>query len=321
MNIRNIICGAILASTVVLGSPARAADIVIGVGPWATINATAHVLQQVIEQYFGLTVALQYGNNPTLFAGMDRGTIQIDPEVWLPDQGNLQHLYVDKKKTVVMDKHAVIGFQGICVDKAHAEKYHISTVFDLTNPKIATVFDVSGNGRGDMWIGVPGWESTNIERIRAKSYGYDQTMNLNQSDETVAYAALGNAIRTGKPWLGFCDSPHYIFAEFKNDIVVLKEPPYDESKWHVKQPSEDPSWLQDSSAPTAWPPVHLNLDYSKSLEKTHPELLPLVRNFALNTDVVSGFAYALVVQKQDPTAFAKDWVTKNKHLVMNWLSK
>ena len=321
MNIRQTMSGVILALATVLGSSARAEDIVIGVGPWPSINVTAHVLKQVIEQYLGLTVALQNGNNSTLFEGMDRGTIQIHPEVWLPNQENLHRRYVDEKKTVLMDEHAVEAFQGICVDKLHSEKYDIKTILDLTKPKVAAVFDRNGSGRGDMYIGVPGWESTNVERIRAKSYGYDQTMNLHDSDETIAYAALDIAIKTGKPWVGFCFSPHYIFALHKNDLVVLKEPTYDASKWKVKQPNEDPNWLKNSVASTAWPVVRLNLHYAKALEKTHPEILPLMRNFALDTDTVSAFTSALVIQKQDPTSFSKAWVATNKQRVLSWLAK
>ena len=68
------------------GPAANAADIVIGVGPWPSISATANVLKEVIEQNFGLDVELQNGNNPIIFEAMDRGTMEIHPEVWLPNQ-------------------------------------------------------------------------------------------------------------------------------------------------------------------------------------------------------------------------------------------
>ena len=320
MTIKNIAGGLLVASGLAFGSAAAAADIVIGVGPWPSINATANVLKQVIEQNFGLTVELQNGNNPIIFEAMDRGIMQIHPEVWLPNQQNLHDKYVNDKKTVLMNDHAVDAFQGMCVDKTHAEANNIKSILDLTKPEIAAIFDTDGNGRGDLYIGVPGWESTNVERVRAKSYGYDQTMDLHESDETIAYAGLDNAIKAGKPWLGFCYAPHYVFAQHKDDLVILEEPAYDASKWHVTQPTEDPNWLQNSEAPTAWEVVHLNLHYAKALEQTHPELLPLMRNFNLDTDTVSAFTSALVVDKQDPEVFAKDWVAKNEDQVLRWLA-
>ena len=32
-------------------------------------------------------------------------------------------------------------------------------------------------------------------------------------DETLAYANLDNAIKAGKPWVGFCYTPHYVFGD------------------------------------------------------------------------------------------------------------
>ena len=98
---------------------------------------------------------------------------------------------------------------------------------------------------GEVWIGAPGWASTNVEQVRAKSYGYDQTMDQTQSDETLAYAALDTAIDAGKPWVGFCYTPHYVFA--LHELQVLEEPPIMiASKWDVKQPTDDPNWLENS---------------------------------------------------------------------------
>ena len=41
-------------------------------------------------------------------------------------------------------------------------------------------FDSDGDGQGEIWIGASGWASTNVEKIRAKSYGYDETMKLKE---------------------------------------------------------------------------------------------------------------------------------------------
>ncbi len=320
MTNRTIAGAVVLMTGLGFGPAANAADIVIGVGPWPSISATANVLKEVIEQNFGLDVELQNGNNPIIFEAMDRGTMQIHPEVWLPNQQNLHDTYVNEKKTVVMNEHSVDAFQGMCVDKAHAEANGIKSIFDLTKPEVAALFDTDGNGRGELYIGVPGWESTNAERVRSKSYGYDQTMDLHESDETIAYAGLDNAIKAGSPWVGFCYAPHYVFAQHGDDLVVLEEPAYDAAKWKVTQPTEDPNWLANSEAPTAWEVVHLNLHYAQSVEQTHPELVPLLRNFSLDTDTVSAFTYALVIEKQDPETFAKTWVAENEAKVLGWLT-
>ena len=59
---------------------------------------------------------------------------------------------------------------------------------------MAAKFDTDGNGKGEIWIGAAGWASTNVEKIRAKSYGYSETMNLKEMDETLALAEVDNAV-------------------------------------------------------------------------------------------------------------------------------
>ena len=187
------------SAATVIAAPAMAADIVIGVPNWPSVNATVHILKVAIEQNLGLEVELQNGTNPIVFEAMDSGAMHVHPEVWMPNQQNLHDTFVKDNGTVVMNPNGVAAFQGMCVDQATADEHGITSIDDLTNPDIAAIFDSNGDGQGELWIGAPGWASTNIEKIRAKSYGYDQTMELTESDETLAYAGLDNAIKTGKP--------------------------------------------------------------------------------------------------------------------------
>ena len=318
MKLKQTLMSALLVGGVGLSGAATAADVVIGVPNWPSVAATANVLKVVIEDNLGLDVELQNGTNPIVFEAMDSGAMHAHPEVWMPNQQNLHDTFVKQKKTVAMNPNGVAAFQGMCVPKAFASKHGITSIDDLTNPDIAALFDSDGDGRGEVWIGAPGWASTNVEKIRAKSYGYDQTFELTESDETLAYANLDNAIKAGKPWVGFCYTPHYVFV--LHDMQVLEEPPYDASKWKVVQPTDDPAWLEVSSAGTAWDTAYLHLHYAKEIEKEQPEVARLFRNMKLTTDQVSEMTYALVIDKKDPAAYAKEWVKKNEDAVLGWLT-
>jgi glycine betaine/proline transport system substrate-binding protein len=306
-------------SMLALAGPAMAADVVIGVPNWPSVNATAHILKVAIEQNLGLEVELQNGTNPIVFEAMDSGAMHVHPEVWMPNQSNLHDTFVKEKGTVVMNPNGVAAFQGMCVDKATAEEHGITSIDDLTNPDIAAVFDSNGDGQGELWIGAPGWASTNIEKIRAKSYGYDQTMELTEIDETVAYANLDNAIKAGDPWAGFCYTPHYVFA--LHDMQILEEPAYDAAKWNVTQPTDDPNWLEMSEAGVAWDLAYLHVHYSKILEETHPDVANMLSNVKFDTDQVSDMTYALVIDGQEPMAFAEAWVAENEEAVLGWMSE
>ncbi len=305
------------ATVTICSSAAQAADVVIGVPNWPSVRATAHVLKIALEQNLGLEVELQNGTNPVIFEAMDSGSIHVHPEVWLPNQDNLKKLYVDGKQTVKMNPNSVSGEQAMCVTKGTAERTGIVELSDLTNPEIAKQFDTDNDGLGEIWIGAPGWASTTIEKIRAKSYGYDNTMSLKEMDETLALAEVDNAVAQDKNIAFFCYSPHHMFAQY--ELVVLKEPPHDASNWLIVQPSATPGWLERSTAGVAWDSAALHINYAASLETDQPEAAAMLSKVVLDTDIVSTMTYALVVEKQDPAEFAAKWIEENSEAVDSWL--
>jgi glycine betaine/proline transport system substrate-binding protein len=295
----------------------NAADVVIGVPNWSSVMAMGNILKVVLEDNLGLEVELQSGTNPIVFEAMDKGTMDVHPEVWLPNQANLHQTYVVDKATVVKNPNAVISFQGMCASTDTSKKYGITSMSDLTNPEIAKLLDTDGDGKGELWIGATGWASTNVERIRAKSYGYDQTLELLEMDETLALAKTDAAIKQGKPYVGLCWTPHHMFALY--DLTVLKEPAHDPEQWNVLQPTDDPDWLSKSSAPVAWSETFLHIHYAKSLESRQPQAAQILASVKLTTEDVNAMVYAIVVEKVDAEAYAKQWVEDNSELVDSWL--
>ena len=312
---RSTLCATVLSAGVM---PVQAADIIVGVPNWPSVAATASILKVVLEDNFGLEVELQNGTNPVIFEAMDSGSMHVHPEVWLPNQANLHEKFVTTRGTVRVSPNGVPAFQGICVTKATADRIGITQVLDLADPDMAKNFDSNGDGWGEVWIGASGWASTNVEKIRAKSYGYDETMELVEMDETLAMANVDAAVAKDANLVFYCYTPNHVFA--LHDLVVLEEPEYDPSKWKVLQPTDDPQWLEKSDAPVAWDLAYLHVHYAASLEDTHPEAAAMLGNVKLTTDQVSAMTYALVVEKADPNDYALQWVKENAAQVDSWMN-
>jgi glycine betaine/proline transport system substrate-binding protein len=317
MKLKKSLMGVLVAASMGVSSYASAADVVIGVPNWPSVAATASILKVIIEDNFGLEVELQNASNPVVFEAMDGGSMHIHPEVWLPNQSNLNNTFVNEKKTVLQAPVGVGAFQGMCVTKGTAERTGIKSLSDLSDPDMAKNFDTDGDGRGEVWIGASGWASTNVEKVRAKSYGYDETMNLMEMDESVAMAGVDNAVAKGDDSVFFCYTPHHLFA--LHELVILEEPAYDASKWNMVQPTDDPNWLEVSQAPTAWDLAYLHIHYAVSLKNAHPEVAQLLQNIQFTTDQISGMTFALVVDKKDANDFAKEWTSQNSSLIDSWL--
>ncbi|MBU2967294.1 glycine betaine ABC transporter substrate-binding protein [Amphritea sp. 2_MG-2023] len=301
------------------GIAAQAADVVVGVPSWPSAAATAYILKVVMEDNLGLDVAMQSGSNAVIFEAMDRGSMHVHPEVWLPNQNNLYKKYVEERGTVLQNQHGVEAKQGVCITQETSEKYNIKSIYDLTDPDKSVLFDANGDGLGEMWGGQPGAASTIVEKIRAKSYGYDQTMQLVESDMPINWAALDAAVKADKPYAFSCYTPHYVFSLY--DLVFLEEPPHNENTWKVIQPTDNPDWLAKSNADSAWPVAYLYVDYSKSLQESHPEAAMLLKNFKISADIVSDLSYSMVVEKKEPEELADEWVKEHSSLVESWLGQ
>lgn len=318
MKCPKVILAAGVSAALSLSATAQAADVVIGVPNWPSVLATAHVLKVAMEENLGLEVELQNGTNPVVFEAMDSGAMHVHPEVWLPNQSNLNQKYVADKGTVRQNPNGVAGDQAMCVTKGTADRTGITELSQLSDPDMAKNFDTDGDGKGEIWIGAAGWASTNVEKIRAKSYGYAETMNLKEMDESLALAEVDNAVAQDKDIVFFCYTPHHMFA--LHELVILTEPAYDESKWNVIQPTDDPEWLEKSDAGVAWNTAKLHIHYAASLESDQPEAANMLSKVSLDTDTVSAMTYALVVEKQDPAEFAAKWVAENGDTVDSWLN-
>ena len=304
------------AMTMLLSTAAIAQDVVIGVPNWASAAATANILKIAIEDNLGLEVGLQNGTNPIIFEAMDTGSMHVHPEVWMPNQQNLYDTFVTKRGSVAMNPNTVLSDQNICVTRATQERTGIVALSDLTDPIMSENFDTDGDGMGEMWIGGAGWASTNVEKIRAQSYGYAETMQMMEMDEALAMAQVDAAIAQDKNIVFYCYTPHHMFSLY--DLVKLTEPAYDAAQWNVVQPTDDPNWLEVSTAPTAWDATRLHVFYSVALADTQPLAAEMLSNVSFDTEQVNGMVYALSVEGKDPAEFAREWVDANGGLVDAW---
>lgn len=304
-----------------LNAPARAesADkVVIGVPAWPSARATSHILGRVLTDQFDLEVELRRTGTLRIFAGIDDGTIDIHPEIWLPNLTALVDKYATDRGSLTLSPQGVTASQNLCVTRATAEAVGISSVADLSKPEIAARFDTNGDGTGEMWIGASTWSSTLIERIRARSYGYAETMTLLEMEEDVAMAGVDVAAATGTPIVFYCYAPHHLFE--LHDIVVLDEPDHDPATWSIVLPTEDDTgWLERSKAASAWDESGFRIGYGTGLAETRPEVAKFLNAVTLSADDITAMSYALEVLRQDPEDFAAEWIERNDNRVKEWL--
>jgi len=285
--------------------PALAEDVKIGVPSWTGAQAMAHLLGAVVEMRIGGTVDYVPGNNATIFQGMDqgKGDIDVHPDVWLPNQESFTKKYVDGAGTVVLNQQPYEGNQGFCVSKDFAEANNITDIADLGRPDVAALMDSDGNGKGEMWIGAPGWASANVNEVKVRDYGLLDFIEPIRAEESVKTARIKDSIAKGEGYAFYCYKPHAVWFMF--DVVMLSEPTYDAAKYIMVQPSDDADWYEKSSVSTKDALKKVQIAYSKSLPDRSPAIAEFFERFSVTADDVSNFAFEISGNGRDPAEFKK----------------
>lgn len=291
----------------------------IGVPSWTGAQAIANLLKVVVETRVGGTAELVPGNNATIFQAMDQGQGDIDvhPDVWLPNQESFTKKYVDEAGTVTLSSNAYEGNQGFCVSKDFGEANDITDIADLGRPDVAAKMDSDGNGKGEMWIGAPGWASANVNEVKVRDYGLLDFIEPVRAEESVKTARVKDSIAKGEGYAFYCYKPHAIWYMF--DVKMLSEPTYDPAKYIMVQPSDSADWYEESTVATKDALKNVQIAWSNSLADRSPAIMEFFQNFALTTEDVSNFAYEISGNGRDAAEVAAEWVEANSDRVDGWL--
>lgn len=291
----------------------------IGVPSWTGAQAIANLLKVVVETRIGGEAGLVPGNNATIFQAMDqgKGDIDVHPDVWLPNQESFTKKYVDGAGTVTLSTHPYEGNQGFCVSKNFGEANNITDIADLGRPDVAAKMDSDGNGKGEMWIGAPGWASANVNEVKVRDYGLLDFIEPVRAEESVKTARVKDSIDKNEGYAFYCYKPHAIWYQF--DVMMLTEPTFDEAKYIMVQPSDDPDWYNKSKVATKDALKKVQIAWSKSLAERSPAIAEFFGKFELSADDVSTFAYEISGKGRDPAEVAKEWVEANSARVDGWL--
>jgi len=310
-----------LAGAVALSSGAAlsAEKVNIGAPSWTGAQAIAALLQAVVVERIGGEANLVPGNNATIFQAMHqgKGDIDVHPDVWLPNQESFTKKYVDGEGTVTLSQHPYEGNQGFCVPEQFGRANNITDIADLGRPDVATKMDSDGNGKGEMWIGAPGWASANVNEVKVRDYDLLPFIEPIRAEESVKTARVKDSIAKDEGYAFYCYKPHAIWYMF--DVYMLTEPKFDAAKYIMVQPSDSPDWYDESKVATKDALKQVQIAWSNSLKERSPAIVEFFERFSLTADDVSGFAYEVSGRGRDAGEVAREWIAANPQRVDAWL--
>lgn len=146
---------------------------------------------------------------------------------------NWQPLHDDMYKAAGGDKkffregnYVTGAAQGYLIDKKTAEKYHITKIDQLKDPKLAKLFDTNGDGKADLTGCTPGWGCEAVINHQISAYQLGNTVEHNQGNYSAMIADTIARFKEGKPILYYTWTPYWVSYTLVpgKDVVWLQVP-------------------------------------------------------------------------------------------------
>ena len=118
------------------------------------------------------------------------------------------------------------GQSSYLIDKKTADKYNITSIEQLKDPKIAKLFDSDNDGKANLVGCNAGWACELIIDNHIENYGLTDTVEHNRGQYIALLADSITRYKQGESILFFGYNPHWINAELKldQDVVRLEVP-------------------------------------------------------------------------------------------------
>ncbi|KGK12108.1 glycine betaine/L-proline ABC transporter substrate-binding protein ProX [Vibrio navarrensis] len=116
--------------------------------------------------------------------------------------------------------------QGYLINKATADKYNISNISQLKDPKIARLFDANDDGKADLTGCNPGWGCEGVIEAQLSAYGLRDTVSHNQGNYAAIIADTISRYKQGSPILYYTWTPYWVSGVLVpgKDVVWLEVP-------------------------------------------------------------------------------------------------
>jgi len=283
---------------------------------WDSVQVHNRIAGFILKHGYGYEVEYMPGETIPLFAGLVRGDVDINMEVWIDNQQEAYDKAVNAGKVADLGANFPDSWQGWMVPtyviKGDPKRGIKPVAPDLRSvedlPRYWKLFkDPEDPSKGLFYTCIPGWECEKINEKKFKAYGLDKHYNILPPGSYAALVgSLAAAIKKGKPWFGYHWAPTWPLGKF--DMTPIEEPPFDKKVW-------------DENYACAYPSVRVNIVVNTSLLKRAPDVVKFLKNYETTQAIANKFL-AYMREKKAKKEDAAVWFLKNyQDLWAGWVPK
>lgn len=220
------------------------------------------------------------------------------------------------------------ALQGYFIDQPTAAEYGIDNLGDLTDPELAALFDVDGDGRADLIGCNLGWTCASTIDHHLNEYDLTTTVEHVQADYSPLMHETIERYDAGEPVLFYTFTPNWTVGELvPGEDVVWLETPF--PSLPAGQSGEERTRVSglrgcaNEPCQTGWPPNDILAVANSGFLEQNPTVRALLEQVEIplqdildqNARMVEGEGTLLDIRAQ-----AEEWVRANEATVAGWIN-
>ena len=144
------------------------------------------------------------------FVAVANGDATYYAAFWYPLHKAFQDKLGGQEKLPMVGTLVKNSIQGYLIDKKTADQYHITTINQLKDPKLAKLFDVDGSGKAGLYGCASGWGCERVIEYHLDAYGLRGTVHHIQGDYNAIISDAIERFRAGKSILYYTWTPLWL---------------------------------------------------------------------------------------------------------------
>lgn len=264
-------------------------------GDWLTI----YVPKILLEEELNYTTEIVDLSVAAAWTAIARGEADLWTDSWQPNQKKLKEKYAETTESLGM----VYGdcFEGWMVPKWVSEQYGITSVTDLDGPEMAKLFDVDGDGIGDLLGCDAAWVCAKVNDEKIAGYGLDALYQQRYGMEAMMVAAIEGRMKKEEAVLFYLYTPHPFFVRYPigESVVWLEDPKGFQERVVNVYKFGNVDWIEEN-----------------------PEAAELLRQVEMTPEDIS-WMMAQIEEKGDKAAvleaLAREWMAEHQAEIDSWL--
>jgi len=163
---------------------------------------------------------------PTAHIAIANGDATFMADHWNPLHADFYKQAGGDSKLSRAGVYADGSAQGYLIDKKTADKYKITKISQLTDPKLAKLFDTDGDGKADLTGCNPGWGCEGVIEHQLTTFKLRDHVTHKQGSYSALIADTLTRFKQGKPVFYYTWTPYWVSAQMRpgTDVVWLEVP-------------------------------------------------------------------------------------------------